>query len=80
MLTFPTLIHGVSGINVVPALCEAYGDARLLPGLSAERVRELIKKNYPISLSMSFVSPLTRDKELCDIKDHKRPGVEAASY
>jgi len=43
VLTFPTLIRGGSGINVVPSSCEAYGDVRLLPGLSAERVKELIK-------------------------------------
>ena len=34
VLTFPTLIRGGSGINVVPGSCEAYGDVRLLPGMS----------------------------------------------
>jgi succinyl-diaminopimelate desuccinylase len=44
VLTFPTLIRGGSGINVVPGLCEAYGDVRLLPGLSAASVKDLIKE------------------------------------
>ena len=39
VLTFPTLIQGGSGINVVPGSCEAYGDVRLLPGLTADEVR-----------------------------------------
>jgi succinyl-diaminopimelate desuccinylase len=42
MLTFPTLIQGGSNINVVPDSCEAYGDARLLPGMSAEDIRHRI--------------------------------------
>ena len=42
MLTFPTLIRGGSGINVVPSSCEAYGDVRLLPGTSPEEIRRLI--------------------------------------
>lgn len=44
VLTFPTLIRGGSGMNVVPGHCEAYGDVRLLPGLSAARVKDLIKE------------------------------------
>jgi acetylornithine deacetylase/succinyl-diaminopimelate desuccinylase-like protein len=44
VLTFPTLIQGGSGINVVPSSCEAYGDTRLLPGLSAQTVKELIEE------------------------------------
>lgn len=44
ILTFPTLIRGGTGINVVPDLCEAYGDVRLLPGLSAASVKESIKE------------------------------------
>ncbi len=42
VLTFPTLIRGGSGINVVPDACEAYGDARLLPGLGAEDIKQLL--------------------------------------
>jgi succinyl-diaminopimelate desuccinylase len=44
VLTFPTLIKGGSEINIVPSTCEAYGEARLLPGLSAARVREIIEE------------------------------------
>lgn len=44
VLTFPTLIKGGSGINVVPSICEAYGDVRLLPGLSAAQIREMIER------------------------------------
>ena len=44
MLTFPTLIRGKSGINVVPSSCEAYGDVRLLPGTSPEEIKGLIKE------------------------------------
>lgn len=44
ILTFPTLIKGGSEINIVPSTCEAYGEARLLPGLSATRVREIIEE------------------------------------
>ena len=44
MLTFPTLIRGGSGINVVPGSCEAFGDVRLLPGTSPEEIKRLIKE------------------------------------
>jgi succinyl-diaminopimelate desuccinylase len=43
ILTFPTLIRGGTGINTVPDLCEAYGDARLLPGTSADEIKRLIE-------------------------------------
>jgi succinyl-diaminopimelate desuccinylase len=42
VLTFPTLIEGGSGINVVPGECEAYGDVRLLPGTSSDEIRKRI--------------------------------------
>lgn len=42
MLTFPALIRGGSGINVVPGSYEAYGDVRLLPGTSPEEIKRLI--------------------------------------
>ena len=42
VLTFPTLIRGGSGINVVPSSCEAYGDVRLLPSTSPEEIKRLI--------------------------------------
>src|SRR6266487_5811921 len=44
VLTFPILIQGGSGINVVPGACEAYADARLLPGLTADEVRALLQE------------------------------------
>ena len=44
VLTFPTLIRGGSGINVVPGSCEAYGDVRLLPGMDADRVKRLLQE------------------------------------
>ena len=44
ILTFPTLIHGGSSVNMVPESCEAYGDIRLLPGIKASEVRETIEQ------------------------------------
>lgn len=44
VLTFPTLIHGGSSVNMVPESCEAYGDIRLLPGINAREVRETIEQ------------------------------------
>jgi len=43
VLTFPTLIRGGTGINVVPDDCEVYGDVRLLPGLPADEVKKMIR-------------------------------------
>jgi succinyl-diaminopimelate desuccinylase len=45
VLTFPTLIHGGSGINIVPDFYEVYGDVRLLPGLSADVVKPTIQEH-----------------------------------
>ncbi len=42
VLTFPTLIQGGTGINIVPGSCDAYGDVRLLPGLSTDMVKKII--------------------------------------
>jgi succinyl-diaminopimelate desuccinylase len=44
VLTFPTLITGGSGVSVVPEACEAYGDTRLMPNLTKERVRDAIER------------------------------------
>jgi succinyl-diaminopimelate desuccinylase len=44
ILTFPTLIRGGTGINVVPGSCEAYGDVRLLPGMTADQIKTHIKE------------------------------------
>jgi succinyl-diaminopimelate desuccinylase len=43
VLTFPTLIRGGTGINVVPGSCEAFGDVRLLPGMAADEIKTHIK-------------------------------------
>ncbi len=44
VFTFPTKIKGGTAINMVPEKCEAYGDVRLLPGISGEKVREIIEE------------------------------------
>jgi len=52
VLTFPTLLQGGKGINIVPESCEAYGDARLLPHISVEQIRATITHSLtPLSLS-----------------------------
>lgn len=56
VLTFPTLIRGGENINSVPAFCEAYGDIRLLPDISRETIRNLLK------------SQLEKTKTRCQIK------------
>ncbi len=42
VFTFPTRITGGSAMNVVPDMCEAYGDVRLLPGNSDSQVKMLM--------------------------------------
>jgi len=44
VLTFPTLIKGGKAINIVPDSCVAFGDARILPGVTKEFVEKEIKK------------------------------------
>ncbi len=48
ILTFPTIIRGGKAINIVPDYCEAFGDARILPGITKEfmerEIREKIDK------------------------------------
>lgn len=44
VLTFPTIIEGGKAINVVPNYCTAFGDTRLLPGVTKEYMEEEIKK------------------------------------
>jgi len=44
VLTFPTLIKGGKAINIVPDSCVAFGDARLLPGITKEFMETEIKK------------------------------------
>lgn len=42
VLTFPTLIQGGNAVNMVPELCDAYGEVRLLPGTSEDDIRRVI--------------------------------------
>lgn len=44
VLTFPTLIKGGEAINIVPSSCVAFGDARILPGITEEFMKKEIKK------------------------------------
>lgn len=44
VFTFPTIIRGGQGMNMVPDSCEAYGDIRLLPGISGNEMRRLIEE------------------------------------
>jgi acetylornithine deacetylase len=43
VLTFPTFIEGGTSINMVPDYCRAYGDARILPGVSKDFMERTIK-------------------------------------
>ncbi len=44
VLTFPTLIEGGIAINIVPDSCVAFGDTRILPGITKEYMEKEIKK------------------------------------
>lgn len=44
ILTFPTLIKGGNAINIVPDSCIAFGDSRILPGITKEFMEKEIKK------------------------------------
>lgn len=48
VLTFPTLIKGGKAINIVPDSCIAFGDTRILPGITKEymerKIRERVDK------------------------------------
>ena len=41
-MTFPTLVRGGSATSSVPGECEAWGEARLLPGLGCEAGQQVI--------------------------------------
>lgn len=43
VLTFPTLITGGKSINIVPGSCVAFGDTRILPGVTREYLEKRIK-------------------------------------
>lgn len=44
VLTFPVLIKGGKSINIVPDSCLAFGDARILPGITKEFMEKEIRK------------------------------------
>ena len=44
VFTFPTLIKGGKAINIVPDSCIAFGDVRILPGITREYMEKEIKK------------------------------------
>ncbi len=43
VLTFPVLIKGGKAINIVPDSCVAFGDTRILPGITKEFIEKEIK-------------------------------------
>ena len=44
VFTFPTLIKGGKAINIVPDSCVAFGDTRILPGITKEYMEREIKR------------------------------------
>jgi acetylornithine deacetylase/succinyl-diaminopimelate desuccinylase family protein len=64
ILTFPTLINGGEAINMVPDLCIAFGDTRILPGITKEFIEREIKKRLNKSgikyklISIVYVPPV----------------------
>ena len=44
VFTFPTLIRGGKAINIVPDSCVAFGDIRILPGVTKEYIEKEIRK------------------------------------
>lgn len=44
VLTFPVLIKGGKAINIVPDSCIAFGDTRILPGVTKDYMEKEIKK------------------------------------
>lgn len=44
VLTFPVLIQGGKAINIVPDSCIAFGDTRILPGVTKDYMEKEIKK------------------------------------
>lgn len=70
VFSFPTLISGGTAINIVPELCEAYGDVRLMPGNSdkqvkfwiEERLKKLGKVSYDLD-DLLFVPAVEIDEK-----------------
>ena len=44
VLTFPTIVTGGKAINIVPDSCVAFGDTRILPGITKKYMEREIKK------------------------------------
>ena len=44
VFTFPTLIKGGKAINIAPDFCVAFGDIRILPGVTQEYLENIIKR------------------------------------
>lgn len=67
VFTFPTIIDGGKAINIVPDSCVAFGDVRLMPGLTQEmienKIREALDKtgvNYSL-MPVVYVPPAIVD-------------------
>jgi len=70
VLTFPTLIKGGNAINTVPDSCIAFGDVRILPGVTKEfiekRIKEKLNKlgvNYKLTSIVYVPSVFIEPKE-----------------
>src|SRR5579884_657706 len=64
VITFPTLISGGKTMNMVPDRCVAYGEVRLLPGISEENIKRqlslcLNQTGIPYSLKTVAYVPAT---------------------
>jgi len=44
VVTFPAIIRGGENVNVVPSICEAYDDIRLVPGITKDDIKRAIEK------------------------------------
>lgn len=69
VFTFPTEISGGTAINIVPDSCIAFGDIRLLPGITKEYIESQIKEkldrlgiNYKLT-PIIYVPPAVIDKK-----------------
>ncbi|MGB2631621.1 MAG: ArgE/DapE family deacylase [Minisyncoccales bacterium] len=54
VFTFPTIINGGKSINIVPDSCVAFGDVRIMPGVSQEYIEKEIN-NKLNDLGISYI-------------------------
>lgn len=55
MFTFPTKISGGTAVNLVPEVCEAFGDVRLMPGNSDKQVKLLmVERLKPLGIDFEI--------------------------